>query len=417
MRVLMINTFHHPRGGDATYTRTVSAALRAAGHDVIPLAMRHPDNTPSTWEHRFLSWIDLRGSRGLRARLRVGRRMFWSREASALCSRLVEEIRPDVAHLQHVHRHVTPSVLGPLRAAGVPIVWTVHDYELICPEGHLFQGGHPCERCHGHRYWEAIRGRCKWDSLGPSVAVALEKSLHAALGVWSRVDRFLCPSQFLADTLVRFGLPAARVTHLPNCVQVSGPPSTIAGEGCLYAGRLSTEKGVDVAIEAARRIPGQPLYICGTGPEEAAIRARAVGLPNVRFLGHLPPRGLAEVLRSVRAVVVPSRWWENFPYAVLEAQAAGRAVVASHIGGIPEQITHDHDGLLVPPNDPAALAAALRRLYAEPELAQRLGAAGAQRVRERLSVGRHLQRLLGVYATPSSAARRGPAQPAGAPPR
>ncbi|MEC7947035.1 MAG: glycosyltransferase, partial [Myxococcota bacterium] len=361
-----------------------------------------PENDPSPWEHRFLPWMDLRNpGRGL-ARARLLPRALWSRRAARTCATLIADTRPDIAHLQHIHRYITPSVLGPLRDAGVPIVWTLHDYELICPQGHLFSGGGPCEACRGHRYSEAIRRRCKWGALAPSAVAAAEKYLHQILDVWDCVDRFLCPSRFLADMVVRFGIPPERVAHRPNFLETSPVPVRGARTGrptWVYAGRLAPEKGVDIAITAAQGLPGADLLICGRGPEEARLRRRARGLQNVRFLGHLPRRDLARHLAAARAVVVPSRWYENFPYAVLEAQAAGCAVVASRIGGIPEQIDDGVDGLLVPPDNAAALRGALGRLLDAPALARKLGMAGAQRVRQQLSPDDHLQAVLREYDT------------------
>jgi len=399
VRVLMVHSFHHARGGDATYTRDLSALLRQAGDEVVPLAMRHPDNDPSVWERRFPSWVDFRQTEDPVARGRAALRMLWSAEAARACRRLIADARPDIAHIQHVHRHLTPSVLRPLRRAGVPIVWTVHDYELICPSAHLFAQGAVCERCADGRYHHALETRCKWGSTSASLAVAVEKTLHRALGVWSMVDRFLCPSAHLARTLVRFGVPADRVEHLENCLDTGDrAPGREPGEGWLYAGRLTEEKGVQVAIAAARKLPGHPFYICGDGPMRSTLERQAADLPWVHFLGQRPRAELAQRLATVRAVVVPSLWPENFPYAVLEAQAAARAVVASDIGGIPEQITHGRDGLLVPPGDADALARTVARLLSDPDRAQRIGAAGRVRVETRLRPDEHLRRLRRVYA-------------------
>lgn len=406
MKVLMVHTFHHARGGDSTYALGLSRLLEAAGHAVVPLSMRHPDNEPSPWEHRWLPWVDLRERRGLAAQLALLPRVLWSGAARRLAADLLAETQPDVVHLQHIHRHITPSVLDACDAAGVPVVWTVHDYELVCPEGHLFRHDAPCEACRTGGYREAIRHRCKWGRLGPSVVAATEKALHRARDVWHRVDRFLCPSRFLADTLVRFGVPAQRVVHQPNFVEPGPPPAQGPGAGWLVAGRLAPEKGVAVALQAAAKLPDHPLTICGIGPDEARLRRQAAGLPHVQFTGHLPPEALARALRGSRAVAVPSRWYENFPFAVLEAQAAGRAVVASAIGGIPEQIRSGEDGLLVPPDDPDALANALARLLADPAEAARLGAAGAARVRRELSPEAHLTEILGHYAAVTTRSHR-----------
>ena len=144
-------------------------------------------------------------------------------------------------------------------------------------------------------------------------------------------------------------------------------------------------------------MPDLPLWICGNGPEEAALRRQARDLGNVHFMGHLPPQALAARIRSSRVVAVPSRWYENFPYAVLEGQVAGRAVVASQIGGIPEQIDHGKDGLLVPPGKPVALAQAVGGLLCDGDRAVALGKAGRARVEKTLDPQVHVKKLLGVY--------------------
>jgi glycosyltransferase involved in cell wall biosynthesis len=216
--------------------------------------------------------------------------------------------------------------------------------------------------------------------------------------VWERVDRFLCPSQFLAERLVDFGVPSDKVIPFPNFIEPGPEPGPWKpGEGWLFAGRLTPEKGVDVVIEAARLLPQYPLWICGTGPDIVQLKERAQGMNHVHFMGHLPHAELTRRMASVGAVSVPSRWYENFPYAVLEAQALARPVVASRIGGIPEQIESGIDGLLVPPNEPKALADAISQILSDPVRAQSMAEAGADRVRSRLYPAEHMERLLGLY--------------------
>lgn len=399
MKILMVGSFFHPRGGDTTYAFGLSALLRAAGHEVIPFAMRHPDNDPSPWEARFPTWVDPWGARGLSAQARLLPRMVWSGEAARAIRGVIAEVRPDVAHIHHLHRHLTPSILGPLRDAGVPVVWTVHDAELICPSGTLYTQGSACERCLGGRFHEAITHRCKGDALLPSVAVALEKWVHARLNVHDLVNLFICPSRFMAGALTRAGLPADRVVHLPNFLDLHNiVPGSGPGEGWLYAGRLAPEKGLETLIEAAIQVPEAPLTVCGGGPLEARLVAASRRHPQIRLLGQVPRPQLAALIAAARVVVVPSRWPENYPYAVLEAQAAGRAVVASEIGGIPEQITSGEDGLLVPPGDAARLAEAVSALLADPGRATALGEAGRTRVIARASPAVHADKLLSLYA-------------------
>lgn len=391
IRVLIAHSFFHARGGDSTYARTLEKGLVRAGHEVAWLSMRHPANDPSPWERWFVPWRDLRDLRGVRATSSAALRYVWDLRSQRFAADLIDKFKPDVLHLQHVHRHLTPSIVEPARKAGVPVVWTTHDYELICPAGTLWTRHAPCERCRGHRYEQAVWNRCKRGSTALSALAAVEKRAHQALGLWDHVDRFLCPSRFLAEKLVAFGVPASRVTALPN--GYDAPPfEPSPGEGWLFAGRLSEEKGVHTLIDAARQVD-TPLDVCGDG----AFRDAILTVPGVRFHGHLSPLALEQRLRRAAVVVVPSVWWENLPYAVIEAQALGRAVVASRTGGIPELVEHGVDGLLVPPGDGRALADAVKQLLGDPSLRRRLGAAASARVRERHDLDHHVARVSAEY--------------------
>lgn len=403
MRILIAHSFLHARGGDSTYARTLAKGLEDAGHEVAWLATRHPANDPSPWEPYFPPQRDF-SALTPRTALSAAVRSAWDPRAQAACAALIDAFRPDVLHLQHVHHHLTPSIIVPARRAGIPVVWTVHDYELICPNGLLFTEGAPCERCRSHRYREAVAHRCKRDSAVFSAFAAIEKTIHRARGLWGLIDRFLCPSQFLADKLIAFGVPARRVVVEPNACDpnpVSGDP----GAGWLFAGRLTVEKGVRVALDAARLVDAR-VAICGDGPLAAEVRTAAADLPHLRALGQLSPDDLRARVQAAAVVAVPSLWWENLPYAVIEAQSAGKAVIASRVGGIPELIDDGVDGILVPPGDSVALAGAIAALLADPDRARELGQAGARRVRDRMSVDDHVARVLAHYAV-AGLARRG----------
>lgn len=386
MNVLMVHSFWHARGGDTTCMFSEVAGLEARGHTVIPFAMRHPNNLPSPWENRFPTWTDIWHAQGAGLALSVAAAIYNPQAARALDA-LLTDVNVDVAHIHHLHRHLTPSILDVLRRHRVPVVWTVHDYELICPNGLLYTDEAFCTRCRDHRYGEAVRHRCKRGDTAQSAAVALEKWTHARLRIWDKVDRFLAPSRFLADRLCEFGIDEHRVQHLPNGIAVpataaSAPGALFAHADWLFAGRLSAEKGVADLLAAAALLPEHRLLVLGDGPARIGLPP----LPNVHFAGSVVPEQVASALGRVRVAVVPSRWPENFPYAVLEAQLAGCAVVATRVGGIPEQIDDGVDGILVEPADPAALAHAVRGLLAEPARAAELGRAGQTRVRSKNAI-------------------------------
>jgi glycosyltransferase involved in cell wall biosynthesis len=379
--------------------------LRTAGHEVVPFAVAEERTLPTPVRDR------LPAAAGAGSRTRFGEAWAgtWSPRAYRSLAAVVDEVRPDVCHVHHVFERLTVSVLDALRRRRVPTVMTLHDYKPVCPNFRLFTDGAPCTRCLSGRYVEVVRHRCLEGSRWRSVAAAADAYASRARGLYHRVDRFLAPSAFLRDRVVEGGLPADRVAVLPNpAVAASAPRPRPAGPPAIvYASRLVAEKGVDTLLDAAARLPDDVrLRMLGSGRAERQVRARvaAEGLP-VDVLGPQPPEVVRAHLRQATAAVMPSLWWENCPMAVLEAGALGVPTVASAVGGIPELIDDGASGLLVPPGDAEALAAALTGLVERPAEAARLGAAAWARVRDRHDPGAHVAALLETYATLSAPGR------------
>ena len=378
MKLLLINSFLHPRGGDTTLFFAEWQGWVTRGVDVIPFAMRHPDNLASEWGARFPSWRSPRAIGEPRVSARSAAAVLrgtWNTEAASALDAVCRQVRPHAAHVHHLPRHLTPAIFPILRRHKVRCVWTLHDHELVCPTGLRYAEGRPCDRCLGGNYSEAIRMRCKDGDRLASVAVAFEKTVHRALRGNVGPHAYVSPSRFLADSLVSDGLPRDSVHHVPNLVAVTSEPGPV-GKNVVFAGRLTEEKGIGEVAALARALPAVGVDVFGEGP----AAARLAGLHNVRLHGSRPVGEVHAALSTAGVVVVPSRWPENQPYAVTEAQLLSRAVVASAIGGIPELIDDGVDGRLVPPGDAGALVAATRALLDDPAAAARLGAAARERV-------------------------------------
>ncbi|MBU4555989.1 MAG: glycosyltransferase [Actinobacteria bacterium] len=397
MKILVVNKFGFVRGGLERVMFDEIDALRGLGHDAELFATAHPENLPHRFAAQFPPYHEI-GVAGAAGPAAV-RDMFHNAAAAAAISRVIEEFQPDVAHFHGVHRHLSPSVLFAARATGVPTVLTAHDYFAVCPGNTLLRGGTvPCipRRCGVRLYGAAMVYRCVQDSVSRSALAGLELSYQRVRRAYERgVDRFVAPSAFLAGVLTDGGFDPARVTVVPNAVPVpqGDVPGAAQRAGFLFAGRLSPEKGVDVAIGAAARA-GATLSIAGDGPD--AVRLSQMG-GETRFLGRLASEELSALMRSVRALIVPSVCVENAPMVVLEAMAAGTPVIASAIGGIPEQFEDGVHGLLVAPGDVEALAVAMRNLESDDALVERLGHAARERVKRTFSLERHIESLLNVY--------------------
>lgn len=402
MRVLHVNKYLHRRGGADAYCLGLADLQRNRGLQVDFFAMSDPDNEPSTYSEWFPRHAELSPPYGgAKHRVLTAGRMIYNAQAARGMSRVLDSFQPDVVHLHNIYHQLSPSILGPVRDRNIASVMTLHDYKLACPSYRMLDHGRVCDACINGGFRQAVRRKCKDDSFISSGLLAVESAIHRRLGSYDSVGLFICPSTFLRDTVARAGIDPGRLRVAANYVDVSGAVlKTSAGGPVLYSGRLSEEKGVDVLLGAAQRLPpGTTLRILGDGPARSELEAAAAnsGGASVEFVGHVSPSSVRRHLAEASVLVIPSRWNENQPLTVLEAFAAGVPVVASEIGGLPEMIRPGVDGLLVQPNDPEQLAHALRTLMNAPEWALEMGRSGRRRAEEEFGPAQHLDRVRSLY--------------------
>lgn len=401
MKVLMPLNFYYRRGGDAAYSLALQDLLESRDHRVIPFSTRHPESLSSPYEHDWVSPIDFADAdarRSLKDAWQVTTRSILSYEAWHKLNRLLDRESVDVAHLQNVHHHLTPSILYALRRRRIPVVWTLHDYSILCPATHFLSNGVRCESCKQVRYYQAVIKRCKRGSIGASFLAAASNSVHRALGVFRMVDRFIAPSRFLKEKFVEFGFAPERILHIPHFLDCARMTPSSEDKGYfLYVGRLSREKGPEILLRAARSYPGLDIHVVGDGPDGASLIKTYGRVAGVRFLGRKEGDGLEKAFAGARAVVVPSECYENFPMVVLEAYAYGKPVIASRLGALPEVVRDGESGLLFTPGDPEDLAAKMRRTHESRELANRLGTTGRDWLEREYGPRLHYERILAAY--------------------
>lgn len=402
MRVLQVDKYLRRHGGAAAYMLELAELQRGAGHEVEFFAMADERNLPATYAEHFAPHVELEPPpRGLAARAAGAARLVYSRAAESAMAAVVAGFRPDVAHLHTIYHQLTPSILRPLARAGVPVVMTVHDYKLVCPSYRLLDQDGLCTACLDGHFRHAPQRRCKDGSLLSSSLLALETRVHRTFRSYGAVGAFVCPSGFMLDTLRSGGVFPERLHHVPHFLDLATVPARVgAGDGVVYAGRLSPEKGVDLLVRAVGSLPDARLTVVGDGPERDPLGRLAddVAPGRVRFTGQQDRAGTLALVRAARVAVLPARWYENQPMGVLEAMASGVPVVVTGLGGSPELVTDGRTGRIVPPEDVPALAAALARLLADPELAETWGAAARERVRDDFGPAAHLDALGRVYA-------------------
>jgi glycosyltransferase involved in cell wall biosynthesis len=315
----------------------------------------------------------------------------------------LDEHHPDVVHVHNLFPFISPSILPECTRRGVPVVMTLHNYRLICPNALLLREGRPCHECLGGHEWRCIRYNCE-RSLPKSIGYTLRTALARRSGLFlSHVSRFICLTNFQREIHIREGVPADRMVVIPNPAPElphapSSPlpaPSPALSPHVGYVGRVSPEKDVPTLLEAARRLPNIPFKVAGSYWRMKELVSQAP--PNVEFLDHLDAEGLCQFYTGTRLLAFATRCYENFPTVLLEAMVRGVPIVCTRIGGLPEIVEHDRNGLLYEPGKADDLAEKIRLLWHDPQLRQRLGEAGRDKARQEYSPAVVSDKLLSVY--------------------
>ena len=326
-----------------------------------------------------------------RKRVALAGDVVWSRAAVRDLDRAIQASRPDVVHFHNLFPAVSPAPLRVARRAGLPVVVTLHNFRFLCLDATFLREGKICEDCLGHLPWRGVVHGCYRGSRAESAALASSLSLHRMLHTLGCVTLFLSVSEFSRAKHIAAGFPERAVHVRPNFVSAATIRTT-PGEYFLYLGRLSPEKGLQELLEGWP--VGVRLVVVGDGPERARLERSAP--TGVEFRGALDPSDALPFLADARALVMPSVCYEGSPRAVLEALAAGVPVLASDIGGLPELVRDNVNGLLLPPVDSGAWRAGLDRLL-DPTESLRLGAGAYAAWEAAYSPARGLETLVEAY--------------------
>jgi glycosyltransferase involved in cell wall biosynthesis len=403
MKILMCNSFHYLRGGAERCFINLMELLKTKGHKVIPFSMHSKLNRHSPYSKYFVSYINfpekMRHS-SLAIKWRVAKRVIYATESKQKIDQLIKDERPQIAHLHGIAHELSPSILDALKNAGIPIVQTLHDFKLRCPNTNFISNGTVCERCKGYRYYNVARYRCKRNSLSASILAAFEAYIHFLLNIYEKnVDVFISPSIFLKKKMLAHGVTRP-ILQIPNFIHIENFNFVQKKEPfCLFFGRLEKIKGVMTLIKAMRYVGGYELRIAGSGEAEGQMRKliQRHKIPAIRFLGHLDTKRLAELIGRASFSVMPSECYENYPMSVIESFACGTPVIGANIGGIAEIVREHHNGLLFEPGDHVQLGQKINNLIQNKAITKMMG----QRARHQVEIfnnqEHHYQRTIALY--------------------
>lgn len=364
MRILLVNKFLYPKGGAETYTLRLGEYLTAAGHDVQYFGMYDEKNTVFNKAGQYTKNMDFHGSGA--ERFLYPLRIIYSFEAKKKIGRVISDFKPDIIHLNNINFQLTPSVIDEAVRTKTPVVQTVHDLQMLCPNHLMFSGRDksPCEKCLNGSKLSCAKDRCIHGSLIKSIIGTLEAWLYAVKGTYGRVDKYICPSRFIEGKLlekIRRGkqLYRGKTTVLHNFMEVPSGGDGEDGDYVLYFGRLSEEKGIGVIADVCRMLPDIRFVIAGTGPEEHVFD----DIENAEFVGFKTGGELSRLIAGARFSIYPSIWYENCPLSVLESEALGTPVICTDLGGLPELVEDGVTGRVIRAGDKTALAEAAEELY------------------------------------------------------
>lgn len=369
MKVLLVNKFHYRKGGSETYYFGVAEALRQMGHDVFFFSMEDEKNYPCEQAKYFVSHADYNGPTSVLQKFKDGASLIYSFEAKKKFEALLENVQPDVVHLNLVHRQLTFSILDApyLKKHYVPVVFTSHDYIMVCPCYTMMNGeGNNCDECLKGSFVPCVRNRCVKDSKAKSLLAKAEADFLRWHKSYEKIDRIIAPSKFMRDKLVQGGIAADKVVYLQNFLtdsQVETGAKVFnpnkfddADPYFIFFGRLSKEKGVltlvSAFVSALDRLPiDWKLRLVGDGPQRGEIEALIAqegpeAKERIELLGYRSGEELQRLVAGARFSVMPSEWRENMPYSGMESLSAGTPIIGSNMGGIPELVIEGETGYL-----------------------------------------------------------------------
>lgn len=352
MKLLEINVFNYRLGGSETVMLNTSDLFRKQGHEVIHFSLKWKKNVPCEQSKYFPESKETRG--GLFKYLKNILTYFYHNEARQKLDKLLANEKPDIAQIHLFWGQITPSVLPVLKKHNVPVIFTIHEYRMVCPNYTFRNGkGEVCEQCEGKKFWKCVANKCCQGSYLLSVMMAAEMYFrNTFFNPAIYIDGLVYVSEFAKKQHEKY-MPALKKKknivlynlsdYIYDVVNIPVVPRYY-----LYFGRLSYEKGIGTLVSAFVNMPDKKLKIVGTGIETENLKKLATenGCENIEFLGFKKGQELHELVRNAYFVIVPSEWYENNPMTIVESYSASTPVIGAKIGGIPEIVDEGKTGFL-----------------------------------------------------------------------
>ncbi len=358
MRVLLVNKFHFLKGGAERAVFDIAELLRSHGHEVAFLSMAHSENRPEASPSEFVSEAEYHKKHSFFQSARLAFRILWNFEAEKKMEALLDSFRPDIVHFHDTYRELSPSVIRSVKKRGIPSVMTLHDYALLSPSRTLFSKQKGVWTSPVPSIKETIQTPFVQNSSLKSLLALLEYRLHRMMRAYEGISAYIAPSSFLKNLFERNGFSGG-IIHVSNpLLDVRARMERARTERDIpkqsapfvFVGRLDEEKGIDFLLDVFAKYTGvSPLLIVGDGPDRKKLLKKAHMLHllesgKVVFVGRKSAEERDRILLASKALLVPSLWYENQPYVIMEALSLGTPVTVSDTGALPDMIDQGENG-------------------------------------------------------------------------
>jgi glycosyltransferase involved in cell wall biosynthesis len=360
----MVNKYLYPKGGAETYVIRLGEYLESAGHEVQYFGMADERNTVGNKIGAYTDNIDFHSSSVKYLTYPI--KIVYSLGAARRMRAVLEDFKPDIVHINNFNFQLTPSIIYEIKKHNIPILYTAHDVQLVCPNHKLKNDevAGLCRECEKGRFFPCVKHRCVHSSRVRSVIGAFEGWLYRKRHTYRMIDHILCPSRFMEKELEHNPDLYGRTSVMYNFIEEIAPTGEKRENYVLYFGRYSEEKGIRTLIKAARALPKVQFVFAGAGEIEDEINK----VENIRNVGFKSGAELRALIEKAAFTVLASEWSENCPFTVMESQTLKTPVLGADIGGIPELIDEGVTGMLFKSGDADELTEKIEYLYKNKEL-------------------------------------------------
>ena len=330
MKILQIHNSYTKKGGEDGVLEAERNLLTSGGNQVEQVLFTNEGL--SKWEKIHLLYKSI-----------------YNGSAAKTLNEKIESFQPDIIHIHNLFYVASPAILYEAQKRNIPLVFTVHNFRLICSGALLLRNGQVCEFCTQKKFpLSGIKYKCFQSSALKTAQLTLVTGIHKLLGTWrNKVDAYVTLTNFVKNKLVNSSLrlPEEKIFVKPNFTYEKGWETSEKRQNFfLFVGRLSREKGIHILLEASKQGDFR-LEIIGDGEMKQVVQEAMQSNPNIIYHGFQGQDFIVEKMKQCKALLFPSIWYEGMPLTLLEAFSTGTPVIISDIDNLNEMVSNQYNGL------------------------------------------------------------------------